>query len=1299
MDLIAKFRKGLASVVSTAVVAMTIVAAPSAQAAWYDVYVNALTEAGVVDASFDASADTTRLGFTTALVKAAGLSASDNDAGFADVNDGYVNAAVENGIVDGPKAEKGNNFFPNDQITRAAVTKVVLEALGVDVEAYASPAAPHADVDSNEWFASYVSAAYNLSIVDGVNNSTEAFNPAGNIKDAAMSKIVSYGVIASADPENHVRFDDGVSAFSVYEESDIETNVVALVDAEEMTEEEEEEENEEENEETVVVSDGSLEVSLSPETPSAQNIPYNVQGVAYLALDLTANGDDVNVESLTVGRSGLGDNDDFDQVWVEIEGERVSSQKSINSDDVAVITLQNVSVEAGETVTAVVMASMDACETGGSPAACTGSNAASGHTNTLRVVSADAVETNAESVVGDFPITSAAMGIADYNVAEVRFGESGSNTTVEVGDVAEELARFTLNANGDKDLLVKSIRFKNTGTAEISESLANLFLETSGQNVAEGSVSGDYVTFTFDDYVIEDGDTDTFRIKADIVYQEASDTVIFKIDDKEDLVAIETDTMYAASAIGEDNTNDAEDANATLTTATLSAGNTTISKDPSSPTNTSVSSDTDGVEVLLAKIVADQEITAEGITLTETGSVDTGELENIRVYVNGTLVDSQDPSGTEGSTSATIDFDSTFTLKQGVNEIRVVTDVKDTADNEDTIIFGFTNTALDSPEYVANGDTATITGAATSSVFTVADTVISVTRNDGFSGETVIAGATGVELMKFVVDATDGEVRINSIDVANGGSASDSDITGVKLMVAGEQVGSTDDMDASFTGLDYTIAENSQATFSVLADISSSASGNISLTVTVDAEDKNADQLTGGSNDTTETSATFSVASSGSLTVTTNGDTPNTELLVANSTDVEVAQFKFTAEDDNIEITDLVLSTGNSNTDARVAAFKLYSDGELIASKTTTSGTASFDLPSNGFVVEKDTNAVLTVKADFNSITEANETGESFTVSIDDIQSNSVATGNSLVDGVYDQFDVLADGTVDINESGAVDGSDDATDLLIGTEQFDVINGQLDIDEDGDIDTDDDASDLTVGSEQFDVIDGEIDIDEDGDTTSEATSDLVASQTFTAEAMYVVKTRPTLTTQTLSTSKLVSGEQTLYKVSVAADSAEDVEVATISFDISGKTSAETLVDTDGTTDIDNTSNDGTVNGFKLFVNGSEVDSGDYALTIVDTSDVFTVKFSLTSGNEETVSAGSSKVFEVKATVAGVESDDYISTKVTEDTGFSGGVDYSTASGNLVWSDNAGSPHSRTTTDWFDGTEVPGLDTATTTLQN
>jgi len=106
--------------------------------------------------------------------------------------------------------------------------------------------------------------------------------------------------------------------------------------------------------------------------------------------------------------------------------------------------------------------------------------------------------------------------------------------------------------------------------------------------------------------------------------------------------------------------------------------------------------------------------------------------------------------------------------------------------------------------------------------------------------------------------------------------------------------------------------------------------------------------------------------------------------------------------------------------------------------------------------------------------------------------------------------------------------------------------------------------------------------------------------------MFIRKTQPTIATQDLGTTKLVNGEQSLFKMSISADSKEDVDVAAINFNV---------------VDSANRISGGT---YKLFINGTDkTDDGVFTGT----------RFVFNTDKNSVVSAGSSKTFELKATLA------------------------------------------------------------------
>ena len=110
----------------------------------------------------------------------------------------------------------------------------------------------------------------------------------------------------------------------------------------------------------VPASDGSLMVSVAPSTPLAATIPADASSVGYTTLAFTAVGDDVTVNGITLWRDGLGSEDDFSEVWLSVDGFKLASERSLNSDQNAVISLGRdyLVIPAGETVLVDVLASM-----------------------------------------------------------------------------------------------------------------------------------------------------------------------------------------------------------------------------------------------------------------------------------------------------------------------------------------------------------------------------------------------------------------------------------------------------------------------------------------------------------------------------------------------------------------------------------------------------------------------------------------------------------------------------------------------------------------------------------------------------------------------------------------------------------------------------------------------------------------------------------------------------------------------------------------------------------------------------
>ena len=122
---------------------------------------------------------TTAAATTTAKVNA--------KTGFTDIvghwAESYIESLFTKGIV---KGKTTKTFAPNDNVTRAELTKVAIMAFGYNVPTVTSN--PFADVSKTAWYAPYVQAAKTMAIVKGIGGNK--FAPDRSINRAEALKIL-----------------------------------------------------------------------------------------------------------------------------------------------------------------------------------------------------------------------------------------------------------------------------------------------------------------------------------------------------------------------------------------------------------------------------------------------------------------------------------------------------------------------------------------------------------------------------------------------------------------------------------------------------------------------------------------------------------------------------------------------------------------------------------------------------------------------------------------------------------------------------------------------------------------------------------------------------------------------------------------------------------------------------------------------------------------------------------------------------------------------------------------------------
>jgi hypothetical protein len=214
-------------------------------------------------------------------------------------------------------------------------------------------------------------------------------------------------------------------------------------------------------------------------------------------------------------------------VYVEVNGERKGSKRSLTASEPAVINLESsknrIMIPANGSVAIDVMIDM----------LTTNSPTIAGNIHGLKVT---AIQSGG-SVGASLPImgnTAQVSGVASPSAA---LTTSTVNSQVDIGDNQVEVGGIKIanTAAGNEHITVKTISLKNTGSASDSDaSNYTLYDDTDAAIAGPVQMMSDKITFNFSPVEIEDGKSETYKVKADINDGRA-ETIIFGNDLESDL--------------------------------------------------------------------------------------------------------------------------------------------------------------------------------------------------------------------------------------------------------------------------------------------------------------------------------------------------------------------------------------------------------------------------------------------------------------------------------------------------------------------------------------------------------------------------------------------------------------------------------------------------------------------------------------------------------------------------------------------------------------------------------------------
>jgi len=989
-----------------------------------------------------------------------------------------------------------------------------------------------------------------------------------------------------------------------------------------------------------VATGGALTVSLGADTPTAVTIPKSASGVEVLKFNLSAGSTAATVNEIIIHQVGVGAVADFSNVYLYDGATRLTNGRSISSADRTVdFASLSVLVPANTTKTLTIKVDVAASPT-------------AGDIHVFEVASASAVISDG-TVSGSFPVRGNSINIGSQSVSTVTVTKGTTPANPTLSQPNSTISEFKVAA-GSNDVEVRGVSLINTGGVS-SSNITDLSLYAGDVQVATATtMTGDHMVFTLSTpYVIPQGVTRIFQVKATISGRSGSTyTVKTYLEYASDLVVY--DRIYNVGAYVDDasaGTGEGTFGGATdeFITVTVIGGKVNVAF--IGPAKSDISKGTQNVHLYDLSLNSTQgavEVKKLSFTIagTTTGHVKGNPASGTgnNTFTSVKVIDTDSGRTVMGpaeysvdnaaTTTGAIVFTDAFTMAAGATKhLSLVVNIRNTEDaSSDFIDKGYTATlnAFDATsvrdvatnQYLATTDIVP-SAANTGNALTIKSSSLTVTRSSTPTSTSVVKRTANVEALGLSFAAgQQSKAVVSAITLTGYGQAAsagdytvanfDSIVSSVTLWDASVspavQVGTAVSPSSgvlSFTNLNWTI--NAGTTKRLVAKVnalSTAAAGDTDgshpdkyyitvygTDITATDKDSNTISLTdthhnGDKADTDASSASVidSVYAVGGLSVAIDPGTPSADIVVAGATAQIMSKFKFAATKEAFTISKVRIlnnetnGTASATTDRSVTAvtisYPTFESG--VAGTATDTGylsAGSVQFSNMNMYVPKDGIAVLTVKADLNTIAGGATSGDAPRLDLDNYQASD--TGYFAAAGV---------------------GS--------GTAKY------------------------YVGSDDID-----------------------------GNAMYVRKTKPTITKQT-STTTLDNGVQDLLKFSVAADAAGTVTVkgmtfAVTTFDDSG---SGLNLDTLTITDAAHTSNPawgtnyvivGASNNNLKIPYVADPASGTNLAAANSTKYVYVM---FNAGYSVNIDAGTSKTFILRGTVSGAAANDSISTKITNTNG-------------------------------------------------
>lgn len=757
--------------------------------------------------------------------------------------------------------------------------------------------------------------------------------------------------------------------------------------------------------EAPVVGTAALTVSLASDTPATAILAENTARNQFTKVNLTAgSGADVEVTGLTIQRTGQADDAAFASV-IMLDGAdmtQIGLSQSLNSIHEANFT-DKITVAKGTTKSIILAGNMAA--------------SLDNYTGQLASLTLKSITTSA-AISGSLPLvgnqmtlnSNLSVGSATATIGSL---DPGADATKNVGTKDYYFAGIKLTAGSVEDITVEQLKFNQSGSAASSD-LENVKLIVDGEEFAT-SVSSDgkyYNAVVGSGIVIGKGLSKEFSIRGDIkggsqrtiamdIYK-ATDAVV-----KGNLYGYHLTVGGGSSGAASDG-GFSSDNNPYFNSYDVTINKGTLRVDKS---NASVASNiAEGSSQIIGALdfvvegesirISDMRIELD-IEVADTTNTTAADITLITIYdkdgnaVLGPLDGvANNLYGDTDAGDGSVRYQTALVIPAGTNTYTVKGKIGTDFSNNDTVRVGMITpaTRVATATGVTTGESITATPATATwaNTQTVKAGALAVSVSTQPVAQDVVRGINGYIFAKFVFDGSNSgeDVRVTSMKVQHivSAAAEGNKVTTLQLFdgdtilnttaISPTDTTNTTQEDTYTFNNTLLIPKQSIKILTLKGNISSAATAATTHRFGIDATP--AVNATGATTGTTVT-PTYSASNGQLMTVRGNGafavaldaGTHTGKLAYGGATGVEMSRLRFNATSEAINLTDLVLQLGSASTsqDDLVKIYLYDTAGVKLSEQVaTTTAQIPFVIPSGTFIIPKDGEKVMIVKADISSV-------------------------------------------------------------------------------------------------------------------------------------------------------------------------------------------------------------------------------------------------------------------------------------------------------------------------------------------